>query len=114
LPAETPPTSVVDIKLLFENLTFADSQDSLGLQLADIVASGFYRAFNGHLQKSGWKDLGSLLVNKPEGIIALVQFAPDKDPSNEQIPAPRPVSTVLREIRERTLPMLLEDDAERR
>jgi len=109
LSTEAPPMSVTDIKLLFEQLTFADSQDSLGLQLADIVVSGFYRAFNGNLKKPGWKDLGSLLVNKPDGITTLVQFSPDREEVGKQIPVPQQVSDVLREFRPMMRPMLLDD-----
>ena len=111
LSPEAPPMSVVDIKLFFEQLSFADSQDSLGLQLADIVVSGFYRAFNGNLQKPGWKDLGSLLVDKPDGMITIVQFSPDREEVGKQIPIPQQVSDVLREIRPMMRPMLLEDGA---
>ena len=37
----------IDLKALFEELRFADSQDTIGLQLADIVASTFHRACKG-------------------------------------------------------------------
>ncbi len=58
---------VVDSKrLLTEQRHFQDSRDSLGLQLADMLASTLRRALNDHMQKSGWKDFGKLVVNDPK------------------------------------------------
>jgi len=56
---------VIDSKrLLTEQRHFRDSRDSLGLQFADMLASILRRAFNDHMQKSGWKDFGKLVVNE--------------------------------------------------
>ena len=58
---------VTDSRLLLtEQLQFLDSRASLGLQLADMLASILRRALNGHLQKSGWKDFGKLVVYDPK------------------------------------------------
>ena len=51
-------------QILQESFSFADSEQELGLQLADIAASACRRAFNGNLQRSGWEKLGQLLVKK--------------------------------------------------
>lgn len=51
-------------RLLTEQRRFADSLNSLGLQLADMVASILRRALNGRLQKSGWKNIGKLVVRQ--------------------------------------------------
>lgn len=61
---EAPPkSSVIDAKrLLTEQQAFADSRDSLGLQLADMLASIVRRAANNKLQPPGWKDLGKLFI----------------------------------------------------
>jgi hypothetical protein len=59
------PRRIVDMKkVLQESFRFADSENDLGLQLADIVASACRRAFNGNLQQIGWEKLGRLLVKK--------------------------------------------------
>ncbi len=59
------PPKIVDMKkVLQESFRFADSENDLGLHLADIAASACRRAFNGNLQQSGWKKLGRLLVKK--------------------------------------------------
>lgn len=56
---------VVNAKRLHgEQLYFRDSRDSLGIQLADILASILRRALNGNLQFEGWKGLGGLLLRK--------------------------------------------------
>jgi hypothetical protein len=51
-------------KLVAEDRTFADSKDSLGLQLADIAATSLRRALNGNLQKAGWEAFGNSLIHK--------------------------------------------------
>jgi hypothetical protein len=58
---------VIDSKrLLTEQRHFHDSRDSLGLQLADMLASILRRALNNHMQKSGWKDFGKLVIYDPK------------------------------------------------
>jgi hypothetical protein len=60
--------------LLTEQRTFEDSRDSLGLQLADMLATILRRALNDQLQYPGWKDFGGLLVrhhNPGTGFIQL-------------------------------------------
>lgn len=55
----------VDAKrLLTEQLSFRDSRDSLGLQIADILATTLRRALNQKLRLSGWREFGKLLVRK--------------------------------------------------
>jgi hypothetical protein len=58
---------IIDAKrLLTEQLKFADSRDSLGLQLADILASTLRRGLNSRLGPSGWAGLGKLVVHDPK------------------------------------------------
>jgi len=59
--AERPPGLNAGL-LLSEQMEFADSAGSLGLQLADMLATVLRRAFNDRLQLPGWKDFGRLLV----------------------------------------------------
>ena len=49
-----------------EERSFADSKDTLGLQLADIAASILSRALNGNLQPRGWKPISNLLIRKKD------------------------------------------------
>lgn len=70
----------LDAKLLLtERREFRDSRDTLGLQLADMLASILRRALNDHLQFPGWKDFGKLLVRKRERASSFLQLgiAPD-------------------------------------
>jgi hypothetical protein len=61
----TPEKPILDAnRLLSEQRTFKDSRDSLGLQLADMLAAILRRALNDRLQISGWRDFGRLLVRK--------------------------------------------------
>jgi hypothetical protein len=53
-------------RLLSEQLQFLDSRDSLGLQLADMLASILRRSLNSRLQKPGWKDFGKLVIHDPK------------------------------------------------
>jgi hypothetical protein len=48
-------------KVLYESLSFVDSQNCCGLQLADIVTSIFRRALMGRLQERGFERLGELM-----------------------------------------------------
>lgn len=55
-----------DLKKIMEKLRFEDSANNLGVQLVDILTTTVRRACNGTLQKSGWKDIGKLCVQKSE------------------------------------------------
>jgi hypothetical protein len=48
--------------LLSEQREFADSASSLGLQLADMLATILRRALNDRLQSPGWRNYGRLLI----------------------------------------------------
>jgi hypothetical protein len=61
-------------KLLGESFKFEDSKKNTGLQLVDIIVNAIQRALNGKLQKSGWKDIGSLMIAKNPHPLDLVSF----------------------------------------
>src|ERR1039457_3037836 len=48
-------------KVLYESLSFVDSQNCCGLQLVDIVSSTFRRALMGRLKQQGYERLGELM-----------------------------------------------------
>jgi hypothetical protein len=48
-------------KVLYASLSFVDSKNCCGLQLADIVTSTFRRALMGRLQQAGYERLGELM-----------------------------------------------------
>ena len=60
--------------LLTEQQTFEDSRDSLGLQLADMLATILRRALNDQLQYPGWKDFGGLLVRHHNAGTGFIQI----------------------------------------
>jgi len=51
-----------DARKLMGDLAFVDSHLEPGLQLVDILASAYRRAFNGTLRERGWRRLGKLLI----------------------------------------------------
>jgi hypothetical protein len=56
------PLGLNSTVLLSEQRQFSDSAGSLGLQLADMLATILRRALNDRLQAPGWKNFGRLLV----------------------------------------------------
>jgi hypothetical protein len=66
--------AVAASRLLSEQRTFEDSAGCYGLQLADMLASILRRALNQHLQFSGWKDFGKLLVRRSEPGLPFMQL----------------------------------------
>ena len=91
-------------RLLTEPLGFADSLNSLGLQLADIVASILRRALNGNLQKSGWKNIGKLIVQQGEpGWLSRL------GPETATPPFPQTVVDVWNLLKASAKPMLLDE-----
>ena len=77
--------SGIDLKALFADLKFANSEDSIGLQLADIVASAFHRAYKGTLQKEGWIWLAPLFINKREAVIEVLTISNDPESLQRQM-----------------------------
>jgi hypothetical protein len=65
--------------LLTEQQTFEDSLNSLGLQLADILATILRRAVNDRLQYPGWKDFGALLVRHHNPGTGFIQLGAGKE-----------------------------------
>jgi hypothetical protein len=47
-----------------EERCFKDSQNNLGLQLADIASTTLCRAMNGNLMPPGWEPMARLLIRK--------------------------------------------------
>jgi hypothetical protein len=65
--------------LLTEQQTFEDSLNSLGLQLADMLATILRRALNDQLQCPGWKDFGGLLVRHHNPGTGFIQLGAGKE-----------------------------------
>jgi hypothetical protein len=70
----------IDSKLLLsEQRKFMDSRDSLGLQLADMLATTLRRALNNRLQPQGWENFGKLLVHKAHPGSSFLQLGRDEN-----------------------------------
>jgi Protein of unknown function (DUF3800) len=76
---ETIPKVVNAGRLLTEQQAFEDSANSLGLQLADMLATTVRRALNGKLQYQGWKNFGRLLIANYPNKSRYVQLGPGKN-----------------------------------
>jgi hypothetical protein len=64
-------------KVLYESLSFVDSQNCCGLQLVDIVASTFRRALMGRLRQQGYERLGELMRRLGRSPVILHLFNSD-------------------------------------
>lgn len=70
-----------DLKAIWrDQLVFADSKSSLGLELVDIAVNALRRAYRGNLQASGWHRLGPLLLKKEVGrdVIPFLSLSPSR------------------------------------
>jgi hypothetical protein len=56
------PFHSYDVRKLVADLSFHNSLDEPGLQFVDVLANAVRRAFNGRLQRRGWRHLGELMV----------------------------------------------------
>lgn len=80
------PFEVTDIKMIMqESFAFADSKSNEGLQLVDIVASAFTRAMNGNLQKSGWEEIGSLIIRRKPHCVEWIILSANPPSDSEMI-----------------------------
>jgi hypothetical protein len=70
--------------LLSEQRSFSDSASSLGLQLADMLATILRRAFNNRLQPPGWAHYGRLLIANNSST-PFVQLGPPGGKGQEMI-----------------------------
>lgn len=61
-------------KVLYESLSFVDSQNCCGLQLVDILTGTFRRALMGRLQPRGYGRLGELMRKLGRGPVRLHLF----------------------------------------
>jgi hypothetical protein len=106
VPDRLLANGVVDAKkILSEKREFKDSRDSLGLQLADMLAATLRRAMNGHLAPSGWIKFGTLLVRKNDArLLALGKAA------KRRVRIPKRALQVCRTIDDGAQSMIIEDD----
>jgi hypothetical protein len=78
-PKEKGEVGIDAKRLLTEQRTFENSRDSIGLQLADMLAAILRRALNDRLRYPGWKDFGGLLVRHHESGTGFIQLGPGGD-----------------------------------
>jgi hypothetical protein len=91
-------------RLFGEQREFKDSRDSLGLQLADILATTLRRAVNGNLQIEGWQEFGELIVHRKNIGSYFIQLGPGFSPVK-----PKHVENLCYVLDERAKQMLVRD-----
>ena len=95
-----------DIRLVMnEHRQFANSQQSVGLQMADVATNAAARALKGHLNDSGWRQLGTIMLQQIDDneVIRLVRLHPHE---RYWRPDP-PYYRVLRHLRRTARPLLV-------
>lgn len=100
-PGETPerPFRSTNIeKLLMESLSFSDSKDFIGLQIADLVANCFRRSLKGNLQREGYLGLGRLIIRRKEGAFRLCMPIDGDRPEIVSGTARVPYASILKEL----------------
>lgn len=62
-----------DINKVMADLTFCNSKNEEGLQLADILTTSLRKALNGKFQEHGWKDMGKIMIQgNGQNVLAIV------------------------------------------
>lgn len=68
------PNSFTELNSVYSDITFKDSKNSLGVQLADILVTSIRRSMNGNLQKKGWGNFGNIIVMGKKQSITLLNM----------------------------------------
>lgn len=92
--------------LLSEQRQFADSTGSLGLQLADMLATVLRRALNNRLQSPGWENYGRLLL-ADKSSSPILQLGPAPQSGRTQILNGQQIEKVWRALNSGNKPMLV-------
>jgi len=103
--ADRPPGLNAGL-LLSEQRQFADSASSLGLQLADMLATILRRALNNRLQSPGWENYGRLLL-ADKSSTPLLQLGPAPQSGRTQILSGQQIEKVWRALVTGNKPMVL-------
>lgn len=83
--------------LLSEQRQFADSAGSLGLQLADMLATILRRALNNRLQSPGWENYGRLLL-ADKSSTPILQLGPAPQSGRTQVLSGQQIEKVWRAL----------------
>jgi hypothetical protein len=60
--------------ILGKSFKFQDSKSNVGLQIADILANATQRALNRKLGKTGWENIGSLMIAQKPNVLHTFKF----------------------------------------
>lgn len=74
-----------DINKVMADLTFCNSKNEEGLQLADILTTSLRKALNGKFQEDGWRDMGKIMIQgNGQNVLAIVLG--DDMPISQRVP----------------------------
>ncbi len=73
-------------RIFKESLTFVDSRDNCGIQLADILATTFRRALVNNLQERGWSRLGELMLYFKNTTVQFIGIGRSKKEQVQELP----------------------------
>ncbi|WP_304545675.1 DUF3800 domain-containing protein [Sulfurimonas microaerophilic] len=85
---ERDPNDFSELNSVFSDITFEDSKNNLGIQLADILTTAIRRSMNGNLQKNGWKNFGKVIVMGKKQSITLRSISEEANPDKYETKPP--------------------------
>lgn len=71
-----------DLKAIFRELEFANSETQTGLQVVDILANALRRSLSGRMGRKGWCKMSSLTVHQKDGSVVLKNLGPSSGSVN--------------------------------
>jgi len=97
-----------------KGLKFGDSKESLGLQMADVIANAVATAFNEPNGRGGWQSIGKLILKRPLQAIPFVLLTDDKNRLREPQNIKHPFSPVMTQFSQNNRQIYLDHDGEKR
>lgn len=73
------PNDFFEINSVFSDIKFENSENNLGVQIADILTTSIRRSMNGKLQKNGWKNFGDIIVMGEKQSIKLMGMSEESN-----------------------------------
>lgn len=75
-PSSRPNETTDDLRAIFRELEFAESEKYIGLQVVDVLANGLRRSLSGRMGRMGWSKISDLTIHQAKGAIILKNIGP--------------------------------------
>jgi hypothetical protein len=115
-PSEQPDLLAATLGVttsLEKGLKFGDSKESLGLQMADVIANAVATAFNEPNERGGWQSIGKLILERPLQAIPFVLLTDDKNRPRGPQKITHPFSPVMTQLSQNNRQIHLDADGEK-